>query len=161
MLWSGRGRRVARNWGNRSRVPRSTWRSRSAYRSSTWILQRMRSPKKAMLGPIPGPRSRSSAVGRGPMASRNLASAGLRTTSEVSDAGQLILGRGHGQGRFPVELGGSHRPRHRAGALLPLHVDAAAEVRAIGDGDAGSHHVAFHRAVLPDVDLLGGGEVAG
>src|SRR5215467_13896963 len=43
---------------------------------------------------------------------------------------------------------------------LALHVDAALEVRAFGNGNARRHEVAFHRSVVADVDLLRGGDVA-
>jgi len=45
-------------------------------------------------------------------------------------------------------------------AAHPLHVDAASEVRAIGDGHARRPDVAVDRAVVADVDLFGGRHVA-
>src|SRR6185503_15734125 len=49
----------------------------------------------------------------------------------------------------------------RLTAAFALHVDAAAEVGAFGDGDARRDDVAVDRAVVPDVDLVAGGDVAG
>ena len=45
-------------------------------------------------------------------------------------------------------------------AALALHVDAAAEVRALGDRDARRDDVAVDRAAVADVDLLGRRDVA-
>src|SRR3954449_12502210 len=49
----------------------------------------------------------------------------------------------------------------RRGGSLPLHVDAAAEVRAFGDRDPRRHDVAIHRSVVPNVHLVARGDVAG
>ena len=43
---------------------------------------------------------------------------------------------------------------------LALHIDAAAEVCALGDGHARRHDVALHRPAVADVTLLGRGDVA-
>src|SRR5258705_5456826 len=45
-------------------------------------------------------------------------------------------------------------------SALALHVDAAAEVRALRDGDAWRHDVAVHRSAVADIDLFGGRDVA-
>src|SRR5688572_2611546 len=42
-----------------------------------------------------------------------------------------------------------------------LHVDAAAEVRTLGNGDARRRDVPVHRSVVANVDLLRSGDVAG
>src|SRR5215510_15502574 len=57
-------------------------------------------------------------------------------------------------------LGLEGRALGRARLGLLLHVDAAAEVRAVRDGDAGRDDVALDRAVLLDVDLLGRVQIA-
>src|SRR5262245_21875423 len=57
-------------------------------------------------------------------------------------------------------LGLEVRALGRARLGLLLHVDAAAEVRAVRDGDAGRDDVALDRAVLLDVDLLSRVQVA-
>src|SRR5262249_29653000 len=51
--------------------------------------------------------------------------------------------------------------RARLGVILLLHVDAALEVRAVGDGHARGDDVTLDRSGLLDVDLLGGVQVAG
>src|SRR6185437_15657885 len=53
------------------------------------------------------------------------------------------------------------RLRFAALAARALHVDAAPEVRTLGDGHPWRGDVAVHRAVVADVDLLAGRDVAG
>ena len=66
----------------------------------------------------------------------------------------------------PLGPGRRRRGRLRFGLGLRsfpaslLHVDAASEVGAFCDRNAGSGDVAVHRAVVPDVDLLARGDIA-
>src|SRR5262249_3824875 len=72
-----------------------------------------------------------------------------------SDAG-VVVGDGRRRNRrlrFRLLL--EVRALDGARLILLLHVDAAAEMRAVGDGDARRDDVALDRAVLLDVDLLG------
>src|SRR5690606_32839770 len=71
------------------------------------------------------------------------------------------------RGRAPQRLldrGGRRRRGRRlrlsAGLRLPLHVDAAAEVRTVGNRDPRRHQVAVDRPVVADVDALARGDVA-
>src|SRR5262245_59684362 len=79
-----------------------------------------------------------------------------------SDAG-VVVGDGRcGDRSLRLRLLGLERAVRALGGarlILLLHVDAAAEMRAVGDGDARRNDVALDRAVLLDVDLLGRGEV--
>src|SRR4029434_1679133 len=75
-----------------------------------------------------------------------------------SDAGVVVGDRRRRNRRLRFRLLGLERAvRALDGArlILLLHVDAAAEMRAVGDGDARRDDVALDRAVLLDVDLLG------
>src|SRR5260370_38462049 len=51
-------------------------------------------------------------------------------------------------------------PLRLSRARLALHVDAAAEMRTLGDGDARRDDVAVDRPGVADVDLVAGGDVA-
>jgi hypothetical protein len=63
--------------------------------------------------------------------------------------------------RLRLRLGLSLRClRLRRGGRLPLHIDAAAEVRALGDSHARRDDVTVHGSAVADVDLLAGGDVA-
>src|SRR5436190_10563054 len=147
MLSSPSPRRRSRNAGSRSSASCRAWRSRSAYRSSTWILQPMRSPRKAMFAPTTGPRSTSSAAGRANRNDRNWPSVLLEQLSAVafnrgSGADELAERRHrHRDGHLQLRLERDDVAVLGHGRLLALHVDAAAEVRAVGDGDAGRDDV--------------------
>src|SRR5262245_55004780 len=80
----------------------------------------------------------------------------------ASDAREFAV---HGSGvrlrRLRLRLGFGLAEDTLLGLILLLHVDAALEVRAIGDRDARGDDVTLDRSGLLDVDLLGGVQVAG
>src|SRR6516164_6168353 len=80
----------------------------------------------------------------------------------ASDAREFAV---HGHGlrlrRLRLRLGFGLAEDTLLGLILLLHVDAALEVRAIGDRHAWGDDVTFDRSGLLDVDLLGRVQVAG
>src|SRR5215468_2332695 len=80
----------------------------------------------------------------------------------ASDAHEFAVhGRGVRLRRLRLRLGFGLAEDTLLGLILLLHVDAALEVRAIGDCHARGDDVTLDRSGLLDVDLLGGVQVAG
>src|SRR5688572_26699660 len=159
----------------------------SLYRSSTRILQPTCSPKNVTFEPTTGPRSSSSGCCRALRPVRNFASAfvgwtGESTAPESAPSWSSLrrrekrseraippaLARGRlrdlsGRLRLRLRHGLARGPLLRLLSRLPalaLHVDAAAEVRALRDGHARRHDIAVHGAAVADVHLLRRGDVA-
>ena len=163
----------------------------SAATSSTRMRQPSCSPKNVTLLPTTGPRSRMRGLSAPCRQRRNFwralvgYDASVTCVTEESTTAAVVAhsaraknpeqvgqrsGVGHdgfvtrrpsGPGAGPARRGaGGGRLGLRLGAGA-LHVDGAAEVRAFGNGDARRGDVAVHRAVVANVDLLRGGDVAG
>ncbi len=156
-------------------------RSRSAKTSSTSSLQPSRSPRNVTFEPTTAPRSISTGAVRRAMACRKgpRTSRGQHAFSLVACAAPLPRAPPqHGHVSRPRQAlacataGGAGRGlglglgleglRHRPPCPpIPLHVDAAAEVRSLGNRHPRRRDIAIHRPVVADVDLVGRRDVAG